>query len=101
MSIRTTRLKIKHHLHKLMQRLVMHGLIHHFEQQTKLALRVRQRSAQSPHRNELSVTIDQLFFMLIVYWFGQLASALVFLVELAYWNRRSIWRMLRRRRNAV
>lgn len=90
MSLRTTRSKIKHNLHILMQRLVTHGLIHHFEQQSKLALRVRQRTVQSPHRNELSVTIDQLFFMLIVYWFGQLLSVVVLAAELVYWNRRSL-----------
>lgn len=98
MSLRTTRTRIQQNLNQLMQRLVMHGLIQHFEVQSKLALRVRKRHQPTQHLSESSVSVDQLFFMLIVYWFGQLLGVLVLIVELVYWNRGNLARLVRRRR---
>lgn len=97
MSLHTTRTAIQHNLHTLMQRLVNHGLIHHFEVQSKMALRVRTRRQEPPHGSSSGVTVDQLFFMLIVYWLGQLLSMFVLVAELVCWNRGRLGQLLRRR----
>lgn len=110
MSLYTTHLIIEHHLDILMQRFVNTGLIHHIEVQSRMALRVRttttktgqppasmttrtvddvlqpQQQQQQQKTASTSITLHELFFVVVLVALGQLTSVAVFGAELLVWR---------------
>lgn len=88
MSLYTTHLIIQHHLDILMERFVNAGLIHHFEVQSRIALGVRTSagSSQTQETASTSITLHELFFVVVLVALGQLASVVVFGVEWLVWR---------------